>query len=259
MKHKIKSYTEISKEIKELFDKNVNEKELSTSLDNYIAGITGHELIDKNEIENIVSNETAYRIIVEKRKFSQKFMSKYSNKRQSLSLKKIINVAKNLYPDKKNNIEELLIEYFKDISDDVITIASVCYNLHLDIIKTCPKYNQLQKKILNDPNKYTSIECELAISFKNLIQLLTEDSKIAFLFTEYVFYKKRNIIVDLVNKKIVPLNTMFIYFDTKINIKQNIERLYVMLNKKIPRNTIQLAIKRELPKIKKGKYSVPIL
>lgn len=257
MKRKIKSSAEIGKEITLLFNNALSEKHLRFSIDNYLINLTGKELISKEDIKKIISFEIVARHVFGGSDFSKKFILDYSTKRHRNLVRKLFDSDLTFNPDARKIKQEIFNELSKDLS-----ILNVVYDfryddLSLDIMKTCYYDSKYVKEFQSDKEQLIKKISESKKPFGLLNKLIKNNSDVSILILDYVNQKKRNFIVQLVINRVIPLNAIFLYFDKNANIKENIEKFYLMLNKKIPRNSIQLAIKRDLPNIKKGKFSVP--
>lgn len=259
MKRKIKSSAEIGKEIRLLFNNAVSEKHLRFSIDNYLTNLTGKELISKEDIKKIISFEIVARHIFGGSDFSKKFILDYSTKRHRNLIRKLFESALIFNPNRKNINQEIFNELSKDLK-----ISNVVYDfrydeLPLDIIKTCYDDINYIKEFQSDKVQLIKRISKSEKAFGLLNKLIEKDKEVSILLLDYVNRKKRKFIVQLVINRLIPLNAIFLYFNKNLNIKENTEKFYLMLNKKIPRNTIQLAIKRDLTNIKKGKFSVPAI
>lgn len=259
MKRKIKSAHEIGKEILALFQDVKSEKHIRLSIDKYLSELTGKELISKEDIKKILSFEIASRHFYGGVHYTKKFINDYCTKRHIFLIQSLLESIKTLDPENtKDNLE-----IFRELSND-LSILNVVFEyqykeLPLDIINTCFEDNKYVKELQSDKEELIKKICEKEKSFGKLYKLIEEDETISVLLLDYINRKKRKFIVQLVINRVIPLNAVFLYFNKNLNVKENTEKFYLMLNKKIPRNTIQLAIKRDLTNIKKGKFSVPAI
>lgn len=248
MKRQIKSKSEIKKEITAILDNASSDDKAATMIKSFLKKVTGKELINKREIENLVYIEILQR--------------DFRNKTNLQKNKKIIEII----PKLKNidNIKKLFRKKILGVKPPNNKIG-VFYNLFggvspllflSDIILTAKEFEKYIE--LDTPgNNVFNIVSNDNPSFKKLLDFITNNEDVAELLIKYIADSKRKFLCDLITNKDVHLKSVFVYFDKDRNIKENTEYFYNLLNKKISRSTIQTAIHENLRKIKEGKYILP--
>jgi len=269
MNKKIKSRVEIHKEIFMLFENYKTESELIDRINSYLENITGKELLSEEGIRQALAMELVVGpAISKKKKYSDKIINLFVPVEKQKSIKKSF-----------RNSEKILSFYSQSGSGEIDFVAALeqpsIAKLPYDIVITCKAFEKYRNLIEDKQIKYKistvnypTIFCEEIQlkkilsenkTFKKLYNIIKENYDVAKLLKDYVHDSKQKCIVNLIIDKVIPLNSIFVYFDIDKNIKENTQALYLLLNKKIPRNTIQLALKRDIANIKKGKFSVPYM
>jgi hypothetical protein len=240
MNKKIKSGSEIKKEINSLFYNYKSENKLANSIKSYLDNISGKELIKRSEIKSIILIEILKRDAKHK-----------SNLRFN---KKLVNVFPFL--KRYNSLKSLLPTGLGDLSS---FISDNSFMLVItDIIMMCKDFEKFRKMEGSTDTIYKQIMIENE-AFRKLFMVLSKHKDVSKLLVSYLSEAKQKYHTELIIQKIIPLNSIFIYFDRDLDVKGNTEKFYLLLNKKFPKNTIQTAIHDNLEKIRADKFSYPHL
>lgn len=237
MNKKIKSGSEIEKEIAVLFQNLKNVNELVDRIEIYLGKITGKELYDRTNIE--VSIYFAF-LSYEKK-----------NNIKLVQNKRLINllpfVKSLIIPNesKKKTSPKVIITKSPKLDSNMLTISVIdnCEAL-APFVESCEQSFEVYLKLLESNN-----------AFKKLHYFLKDNQDVADLLVGYIPDLKRNYLVELITKDLIPLSTIFVFFNFEKNVKENTEYFYKILKKKYSRQTIQSAIMRELENIKAFKFS----
>ncbi|MFA7361776.1 MAG: hypothetical protein WC139_12145 [Candidatus Kapaibacterium sp.] len=229
MNKKIKSIKDIHREINALFLNIVDKNDLTKRVEIFINGITGKELMSKEEIKDYLMYWLFYYFMKDGKRYYDK-----------------ININK-LLPF--NNFIKNRSKNFLDQSTDRYE-STLCY----DIIESTYgmldpeyKYNYLTKEVFL---KDIKLDKELEKLYKFLLKYASVDSFIYYLIKD----RKRRFLVSLIKNNLASLSSIFYFFNDSKDLRENREYFYKLLDGKFSRHTIQLAIQRELKNIRAGKF-----
>lgn len=238
MNKKIKTRKEVYKEIESLFFNPKSESVLCNRILRYLKNITGKELVDVKEIKDIIFN-AIYNYDIDNN----------CNVRKNKSLNKLI-------PDL------MFIEgYFKiaqDPSSALCAAANMNKYSHIHIITDVAVKSKVFKKYRENETLVPNIIRQVtkdSPAFNKFTKFILDNSDVAELLDDYVCSVKFDYFVKQIINKIIPLTSVLIFFDKNKDITQNTQDLYILLEKKFPRQTIQSVIRDNLDNIRKGKFS----
>ncbi len=240
MSIKIKSVKQIDKEIEEVFTDVKNRSELIQRIKDYVNNISGKEILSKNSI--ITS------LYIRLVKYDARNGSKLC--------------------ESKNLSDVLPVESFKRFKRKYTKLAELNpFNNPLYDKKHMPyilKYI-LESILFEEKKEWLTFEerrlmyldlSERNKGFKKTHNFITKNQDSEKLIEEFSDFKVKIIISGLIKKGIAPLNSIFYFFDKNKTVKENTEYFYRLVGERYSRNTLQMAISRELNNIKKGKYEI---
>lgn len=240
MKIKIKSVKQINNEIEEIFTNVKSKSELIQRIKDFVNNITGKEMISKDHIITSLSVR----------------LLKYDYQHSTKLLK-----SKELYDVLHLELYQRTKKIFSKIAD------SNPFNILLSFDKEMPfiaryifEYVLFEKgkewvTFEDRRNKYFDL-LKNDKTFKKIHNFVLRNRDAEKLIEKTSDHKVKLIISGLINKGIAPLSSLFYFFDKDKTIKENTEYFYRLVGERYSRNTIQMAISRELNNIKKGKYQV---
>jgi hypothetical protein len=164
--------------------------------------------------------------------------------------KKLLPLLDNWY----NRLTDKEFDYWSDNPATKKTMSELkTRNLLVDII-----YKHDNYKGIVDMNLNFADMCSEAgkrdKNFKKIFDFFTRNKEIASIFYDIDDISKRELIIELIINKIIPFTAIFIYFDPEKDVKENTEHFFKLLNKKVSRNNIQSALRRELKGIIAGRF-----
>ncbi|MFA5012136.1 MAG: hypothetical protein WC644_09330 [Ignavibacteria bacterium] len=230
-----KSRSEIEKEVQAIFRNRKPANEIILNIEEYLGKVTHKELINCDEILSIIYDEV--------HEYDEKMGTKLlNNKKIKLILEPIFQGIK--------EYEEIITESPDfDIDCPVQALIATMYFV-------CDEFKELRR------HRYPTIELGEELSkenksFKNLYSFLLKNKESAQLISDFSDQNTRYVIKNLIIDNIIPLQAILMYFDDTINIKQNTELFYRMLEKTFSRQSIQACILDNIDDISGGKFSVP--
>ena len=243
MRKLIKSGEELKNEIKALFENYENDARLLGRIQTFLDKITGKELFSKLQIKNMVDDELFRRFL------DRKFIFEKDS-----PLFDLYPLYKNFDIDKfKKNVKwaTKTHQHFRNNSHAILLLSQI-YNLFDEYgVEVIDEYWD-QSEFFPDLRKENPTFAKLQI-------FLYKNKDVAQMLYNHLCRMVRETIVQLVIDGIIPLKSLLIYFNPKLNVKQNTEKLYNFCRRKIPRLNIQQAITDNIESVRKGKYQNPFM
>lgn len=242
MRKLIKSEKEIINEVKALFENYKDDAELLERIKLYLDNITGKELYTKLEIERMIDSELFDRFLDGKIKFAKN------------------SPLYEIYPEYQN----FSIKQYKKFVNSVSKTNRTFLNNFHAVLFLSQIYNLIDGSVEDlmefiDQSEYFPELRKINPAFAKLQPFLFENKDVAEMIYYHLCRMVRETIVQLVIDDIIPLKTLLIYFNPKMNVKQNTERLYNLCRRKKPRSNIQQAITDNIELVRKGKFENPFM
>ncbi|MFA7361908.1 MAG: hypothetical protein WC139_12825 [Candidatus Kapaibacterium sp.] len=228
----VKSSIDIQKEISVLLRNIVDKNDLTDRVGKFLTDITGKELIPEEKIKDILM-----------RRLNRYFSSKGTKYYDKVKINKLLP-----FENYKKKYNEKFIEGSRKKLD--VNNSTFCY----DIIESFYarfnpdyKYKSMSKEVFLTKIKK---EKELEILHKFFIEYPTIDRYII----SWIEDTKKRFLVSLIKNKLAPLTSIFCFFNDFMDLSENVEYFYKLLDRKTTRSTIQAAIRRAKENIKAGKF-----
>ncbi|MDQ3019976.1 MAG: hypothetical protein M3R36_05315 [Bacteroidota bacterium] len=239
MKKKLKSLTDINKEIDQIFENYNNLNELTNKINNYILNITGKELVSKFHIYS--------RIVIKAKMHFRKNPYLYRKFTKNVPIIFI-----------ENNVPEV-IKDFKYISTNQNIELQIFMS---DIISHSKEFDVSTKEYKNYENIF-DMDLKVIKENKKLSKLyafLEKNTDITKLLYNFLIEYENEILLNLILEKKLNKDYLIYFIDKKLDLKQNVEYLYDKLEKKLPKQklhriSIQQALQKGLKT--KGKFISP--
>ncbi|MFZ4590328.1 MAG: hypothetical protein ACOYN6_04980 [Ignavibacteria bacterium] len=232
--------SDIDSEIQSILDKSKKDVELVSSIFTFHSNISGHELIDKKNIE--------FLLVIQIIKFDAQNNRKLKRNKNLYEILPSLKFIKNV--SVKNSRLNKIASGFSKLTNSFNEIGI----LPLSIIHNNEEFHKYY-----GADNYVNEVLNNSIPFKKLFIFLNKHKDVSKILESYINNVRKNFLSEMIQKEFTSLNSIFIYFDVKKNLKQNTEYFYTLLNKKYSRQTIQTTIRRDLKKIKSGKFDMPVL
>lgn len=237
MNKKIKSIKDIRKELDSLFQNIVDKNDLNSRVEKYLNGITGKELISEEEIKYMLMHRLDYYI-----------SGNYSKFYDRAKINELLPFERFVKKRKKYKLKWSSIKYDK-------FHYTYCYNMaesYLALDNPEYKYNSMSKEVFLEKLKKDS---DLEI----LYEFFTKNTTVECYIYYFIEDTKKRLLVSLIKNKLASLSSIFYFFDTSKDLRENREYFYKLLGGKFSRHTIQIALKRELKNIKAGKFNYNLI
>ncbi len=210
-----KSRREISQDVKSLLEKNKRVNSLITSIKQYLEASKDNKLVDKLEIRNIFFNA----ILNQGGAFSKNKKVLKALGYSPSAIEVIIN------PDMRRKTLNLL----NHIKNEPKIIEEKMFYIF--------------EKAIGDRDVKNLYEVEID-ELSKLMDILRENQDILYLLFDAFSTHKKQIIFELIKDKELHLSKIKQFIDNNLDLKQNVENLFIKLEKKISKSSLQDALKK---------------
>ncbi len=242
MRKTIKSGEEINSDIQNIINNFQNENDLIDKINTYVNSLTGKELLTENEIKNMIESELFNKVLDEGLTFP-----KNSLVYELYPFLKIKDVKQ--YKKRIKKFEK----YHSNFHNNKYAILILTRLYH--ILDGEP---ELMYELL-DSSDYFSLKYNDYPEFMKLKLFLFKNKDVSEMLYKHINIMFRELVLDLIIEKIIPLKAILIYFNLEKNVKQNTEHFYNLLRSKVSRQNIQSVIMENIVSIRNGKFERPLI